>query len=277
MGLAELGHIDQQRGVDELAEASDLCRVGQGLGEYHVRPGVQVGLRPLHGRVAALDGSGVGAGTYDKGRVASRLRRRLDAPAHVRDGHDLFAVQMAAALRVDLVLDVAAGNAQVLQDVHGAGGAQRLAETCVRVDERGQPRGAGDLVTARRHFAQGRQADVGQGQRRRHDGARDVHPFEAQALDQQRGEGVEGAREAQEPPRGQPGPQGQAFLGRRDRGVEHQNKPPFGVFVSRSGQAKVHSRTSSGVSAGSRSTRSKKRCCSSASIVPCAKRRNLST
>ena len=58
----------------ELAEAFDLRRVGQGFGEYHVRPGVQVGLGPLHGRVKALDGPGVGAGTYDKGRVVRALR-----------------------------------------------------------------------------------------------------------------------------------------------------------------------------------------------------------
>lgn len=184
---------------------------------------------------------------------------------------------MAAALRVDLVFDVAPGNAQVLEDVNGAGGAQGLAETCIGINQRGQPGGAGHLVAASCHLGQGREADVGQGQRCGHDGARDVHPFETEALDQQGRQGAESAGEAQEPPGGQPGTQGPAFLGGRDRGVEHQNKPPLGVFASISGQAKVHSRTSCGVSAGSRSAMSKKRCCSSGATVPCASWRNLST
>ena len=108
------------------------------------------------------------------------MRRRMSA-----DGDDFLALEVAAAFRVDLVFDVAAGDAQVLEDVDGAGGAQRLAEPGVGVDERGQPGGAGDLVAAGGHLGQRRQADVGQGQRGGHDGAGDVDPFEAEAFDQQ--------------------------------------------------------------------------------------------
>jgi hypothetical protein len=69
-----------------------------------------------------------------------------------------------AALGVDLVLDVRAGEARVLEGLDRAGDVHRLAEAGVGVDDRGQLGHPGDLLPAPGHLGERRQADVGQAQ-----------------------------------------------------------------------------------------------------------------
>jgi len=93
---------------------------------------------------------------------------------------------VAAPLGVELVLDVAAGQAGVLELLHRAGHVHRLAEARVRVDEARQVREAGDLPAAHGHLGERGQPDVGQAQLVREHAAGDVHTGEALLLDQLR-------------------------------------------------------------------------------------------
>ncbi len=69
---------------------------------------------------------------------------------HLPRRHHGLAVQVTAALRVYLVLEVAAGQAGVLEHGHGARGVHRLAEAGVGVDQAWAGRSTGrDLRTAR--------------------------------------------------------------------------------------------------------------------------------
>ena len=89
--------------------------------------------------------------------TAARMRWTISSGRH----HGL-AVEVAAPLGVDLVLEVAARQPGVLQDCDGAGGVHRLAEPGVGVDQRGQVGGTGDLRAAAGHLGQRGQPDVGQ-------------------------------------------------------------------------------------------------------------------
>ncbi len=64
----------------------------------------------------------------------------LDAPAHLVSRDDFFALQVPAALGVDLVFDVTASQPQLLEHLDGAGGVKWLAKASIRVDEGGQRR-----------------------------------------------------------------------------------------------------------------------------------------
>ncbi len=59
---------------------------------------------------------------------------------------------MTAALRVDLILKMTAGNAQLLQLLHGPGGAHRFTETGIDIDHRRQIGNPGDLAPALGHL-----------------------------------------------------------------------------------------------------------------------------
>ena len=122
----------------------------------------------------------------------TRLTRRVEVD-------DLLAVEVAAALGVDLVLDVEAGEPRVLHRLHGAGDVHRLAEARVGVDERRQVGHPRDLPGPGRDLGQRREADVGQSEVGGDDGARDVDALEALLLDQPRAERVERAGQAHEP------------------------------------------------------------------------------
>src|SRR5690606_7039314 len=108
------------------------------------------------------------------------------------------AVQVAAPLGVDLVLDVEPGDAGVLQRLDGAGDVHRLTEPGVRVDERRQVGDAGDLLAAAGDLGQRGEADVGQPEVGGQDRPGDVHAVEALVLDELGGQRVEGAGKAEQ-------------------------------------------------------------------------------
>jgi hypothetical protein len=109
-------------------------------------------------------------------RASTAARMRLSAVSVV---DDLLAVEVPAALGVDLVLDVGAGEARVLERLDRARHVHRLAEAGVGVDDRGQLGHAGDLLPAPGDLGEGRQADVGKAQVGREHRARDVDALEA--------------------------------------------------------------------------------------------------
>jgi hypothetical protein len=69
---------------------------------------------------------------------------------------------VAAAFRVDLVLEMTARQPGILQLRDGARRAHRLTEPGVGVDQRGQVGDRRDLCAARGDFGQRGQPDVGQ-------------------------------------------------------------------------------------------------------------------
>ena len=146
---------------------SKSALVGHRLGEDQVGAGVDVGLGPVDRVVEAVDGGGVGAGGDDEGRVAAGGDRGLDPPDRDLAVDDVLAVQVPAALGVDLVLDVQPGHPGVLEQLHGAGGVHRLAEPGVRVDQGGQGGDPGDLLRPPGHLGRGGQPDVRQARGRR--------------------------------------------------------------------------------------------------------------
>ena len=136
-----------------------------------------------------------------------------------------LAVEVAAALRVDLVLDVGSGEAGILECLDGPGDVHRLAEPGVGVDDRGQLGHPRDLRSARGDLGQRREPDVGQTQVGRQHRTRDVDALEALLLDEPGAERVERAGEAQQLPRGEPRAERPALLVRGRGGVQHQNSP----------------------------------------------------
>ena len=94
--------------------------------------------------------------------IATRVRCRTDAlDRGVRVGNG-FAVEVAAPLGVDLVLDVETGNAGILERLNGPGDVHRLAKTGIRIDERRQVGHPRDLAATVRHLGERGQPDVGQ-------------------------------------------------------------------------------------------------------------------
>jgi hypothetical protein len=202
--------------------ASNSRRSSSASGKDHVRPGPDEGLGALHRTVQPRGGPDVGAGDHEEVPVPAGVDRRADALDGGGDVDRLLAVEVAAALGVDLVLDVAAGQPVVLEDLDGAGDVHRLAVAGVRVDQRGQVRHAGDLPGPVCHLGLRRQADVRQAEVGREHGTGDIHAVEAELLDQLRGHRVEGARQPQRLlGRGQPVAQDGPLDGGAGTGVQH--------------------------------------------------------
>ena len=108
----------------------------------------------------------------DEGLVGARVDRRLDAIAHLLGRDELLAGPVAAALRLNLVLQVAAGGAGPGHLAHGAGDHEGPAPPRVGVDEERQVRGAGDPPDVLAHVVQARDPEVGHAVR----GVRDAGP-----------------------------------------------------------------------------------------------------
>ncbi|MDQ0691345.1 hypothetical protein QF047_002305 [Arthrobacter sp. W4I7] len=106
-----------------------------------------------------------------------------------------FAVEVAAAFGVELVLDVQPGQAGVFDFLDGAGHVHRFAEAGVGVHDGREVRHAGDLPGTGGNFGEGGQADVGQAEVVGQDRAGYVNPREPFLFDEPGREGVERARE----------------------------------------------------------------------------------
>ena len=185
-----------------LGDAGELLDVLDRLDEHDVGPGVDEPPRPLDRLVDAGDGDGVGPGDDDGVRRAARLDGDGDALDGVGEGDDLLVLEVAAALRRDLVLDLHGRRAGRLDLDDGAPHVQRAAEAGVDVgddrdvDARRDPaHGRGDVVEAE-------QAEVGDAQRRRREGEPgQVGGVEAGLLDERGAEGVEAPGGVDEAPR----------------------------------------------------------------------------
>ena len=77
--------------------------------------------RALDGPVDPLDRQGIGARHHDEVRVGAGVDRRLHAIDHFLPADDLLAGTVAAALGLDLILDVQAGGTELDERSDGAG------------------------------------------------------------------------------------------------------------------------------------------------------------
>ena len=138
--LARIGTSSAARHRLELLERAHR------LGEDRVGTRIHERLGAVDRGVQPLDGPDVGARHDEEVRVAPRIgggTDALDRGVLVDDG---LAVEVAAALRVDLVLDVRAGEPGILERLDRAGDVHRLAEAGVGVDDRGEVGHARDLL-----------------------------------------------------------------------------------------------------------------------------------
>jgi hypothetical protein len=67
---------------------------------------------------------------------------------------------MSAPLREELVLDLEPGRARALQHLNGANHVERIAKTCVGINQERQGHGVRHGSHVVRHFGQRRQPDV---------------------------------------------------------------------------------------------------------------------
>ena len=246
------------------AEKRRLFRERLNSGELLRFPGA---FNPLSARLIEQKGFD---GVYISGAV-------LSADLGLPDIGLTTLTEVAAALRVDLVLDVRAGQARVFELLDRAGDVHRLAEAGVGVDDRGEVGHAGDLLRTAGDLGQRGESDVGQPEVGGEHGAGDVHAVEALLLYQACAQRVERPGEAQQLAARQPLTKQSTLLGRRDRGVQHQNSPAgAGAASSRPGFATIESSpTSAAVSSGRRCTRARNRSISAGSSTGSANRRNF--
>ena len=108
---------------------------------------------------------------------------------------------MPTTLGVHLIFQVTSGKAQLFQFLDGPGGAHRLAETGVDIDQGGQLGHAGDLPAALRHLGKRGQADIRQSELRRQRRTGNVHPVKTLVLDDQRHDRRVRAGKLQQAPR----------------------------------------------------------------------------
>ena len=260
--LAELGHVREHRHVDGGADGGELLEAGHRLREDRVRSGVDERLRAVDGRLETFDAPDVGARHDQEVRVAAGLDGRADALERGVLVDDLLAVEVPAALRVHLVLEVQAGEAGVLEHLHGAGDVHRLAESGVGVDQGGQVGDARDLAGALGDLRERREADIRQPEVGAEHRARDVDALEPLVLDEQGAERVEGARHPHELAAREAGAERRALRGCGQRRVQHQNSPFGGT--GRPGAMTLSPPSSSALSSGRRCASARNRSISAA-------------
>ena len=225
LALAELGHVREDRHVQRRGHGLELADRAHRLGEDRIGSRVDERLGPVDRGIQPLDRPDVGARHDQEVLVTAGVGGCADAlDRGVLVDHSL-AVEVAAALGVDLVLDVRSREAGVLELLDRAGDIHRLPEAGVGVDDRGEVGHPGHLLRPPGDLGERGEADVGQAEVGGEHGARDVDPLEPLLLDQSGAQGVERAGEAQQLPGGEPFPEQAPLLGRRRGGVQHQLLP----------------------------------------------------
>jgi hypothetical protein len=190
-GLAPLDHVEEQRDVGQRpGHRATVVDRGRRLDEDHVRAGIGVGPTALQRAGEPLHRQRVGAGDDDR-PVLAGLQRRRQLRAHLVDGDQPLAVEVAAAFGHLLVLELHGRRAGVLVDLDRAPHRQRAAVAGVGVDHDRQGGGHRHPADRFSHVGQPDQADVGQPVLDVGDpGTGQVDRLEAGLLDLQRGQGV---------------------------------------------------------------------------------------
>ena len=190
--LAALHHVGDQRNA--LERGRNALELGASLGRFRkqnicARLAVTQGARDR--AIEAFDGDRIGAGNNQSFARVARVERRLDLADHFggRDQH--FVVEMAAALRKILVLDLDRVGAGALEQADGALDIEGIAVAGVGIDDQMCAHAVADQRDGFHHLAHAHQADVGPAEPGIGDaGARDVKRVEPGLLCDQRCERV---------------------------------------------------------------------------------------
>ena len=189
--LAELGEVCEHGDAECGGEGPVVGERGEGFGEDHVGAGGDIGLGAGEGGGEAFDARGVGAGHDDEGGIGFAGDGGAHAGGHRGRGDELFAGEVAAEFRGDLVFEVNRGGA-------GGGdfpdGGRGIVPTGVDVDQERERDAAGDAADVDEDVGEGGVAGVGETAGVVGDaGAGKIEGAEAGALGEEGGVGVEGA------------------------------------------------------------------------------------
>jgi len=119
----------------------EFFEAGQALWEDHVSSGVYVRFRPVDCSLYAFHTFGVASGTDDEvtsGATFTCLCRYLHLLLHVCDGNQSLAVEVAAPLWKDLILQVQSSSTRSVIDPYSLRAHFTLAEAGVRIGYDGQ-------------------------------------------------------------------------------------------------------------------------------------------
>ena len=189
----DVADVNARHGGRNAGELLDRLRR---LDEQHVGARFPVRRRPLERAVEPLDRVGIGARDDEEACVAPRVDRRLDLLHHLRGGNDVLAVEVPAALREDLVLELERVRACALERAHRALEVERIAEPGVRVDDDRDRHRLADRRDVGGHLGGGRESEIGGAEMRvRNSRAGDIDERETGGLDDPGGERVESARD----------------------------------------------------------------------------------
>ena len=189
-GLAELGEVREDGDVERGREGAVVGEGREGFGENHVGAGGDVGVGAGEGGGEAFDAGGIGAGHDDEGGIGLAGDGGADAGGHFGGGDELFAGEVAAEFRGDLVFEVNRGGAGGGDFPDGGGG---IGPTGVDVDEERERDAAGDAADVGEDVGEGGVAGVGEATGVVGDaGAGKVEGAEAGALGEEGRVGVDG-------------------------------------------------------------------------------------
>src|SRR5690606_3152912 len=165
-GAAVFSDVGQQRHRNGLAEPLEGVQVVGGFGEDGVGAGFHAGMRTFDGGVHPFHRDRIGAGDDVELVIGAGVDGGLHAVGHFLGTDDFLARAVAAALGADLVLDVAAGGAELGEALDGAGNIEGgRPEAGVDVDDQRHITDVGDAAHVDQHVVQGVDAQVGQAQR----------------------------------------------------------------------------------------------------------------
>ena len=135
----------------------------------------------------------VGARDDHEVRAQAVLRHGLHLGRHVFERNQILAIQMAAALRKHLILQVQCRGTGSLVGHHRAHAALHLAVARVGIGDHRQPACIGDLADGAANLRHGEQADVGEAGHVGGGASRHVQRLKAGLRDRARHQCVEGA------------------------------------------------------------------------------------
>ena len=110
----------------------------EALDEKDIGTGCGVDFGALECGLESLACAGVGPGDDHGVLVAAGVNRGVDLLHHFSRADHLLSVEMPAALRGDLVLQLDTSGPSTFQDAHRPGDRDRITEAGVRVDDKGQ-------------------------------------------------------------------------------------------------------------------------------------------
>ena len=147
----------------------------------------------LDGVVEAIDAARVGARDDDEIGIGARRQRGFEFSFHLRQWDDFFAVEMAAALGRDLVLDMNGSDANAFELTHGAHQIDGIAVAGVGIGDHRNFHHRDDLRCPFDGFRHAHQANVRDAHAPGDRAAAEIRRFVAGFLDKPRRKAVEAA------------------------------------------------------------------------------------